>query len=43
MIFCMPVQASPEFYPATMAMGISSSIVEVASGLEAVPLPPLLA
>ena len=39
----MPIQTGPESHPASLAMGIGSSVVEVASGLEAVPLPPLFA
>jgi len=37
--FPMPIQTGPESHPAASAMGIGSSIVEVASSLEAVPLP----
>jgi hypothetical protein len=41
--FSVPVQTYPESHPSSLAVGIGSSIVEVASSLEAVPLPPLCA
>jgi len=39
----MPIQTGPDSHPAFLATGIDSFIVEVVTGLEAVPLPLLFA
>jgi hypothetical protein len=41
--FFLPVQTGPDSHPASSATGIGSFIVEVVSGLEAVPFPLLFA